>query len=388
MTRLTLDYVVFSCSKCPVHPGTILHGPKNVLLLSLENVIIFIIRVLKLLFMIPSRILLVFLLLMCLILVPGAASLTKVTNGAPVFIGERNLDLTAPMNGHTVMAWWPAGSDRSGEPSKTVTISGDAKSFYVNPDIFTGYNGTWYTHDVQPETPVFVLYEPRIDLSIWDVDANKDITGQSVPMSANITYRIDTNLYMALDYSKRPNYNPADSFFTVKLTSPSGAVIPQIYTGNLGASTTQILNFDSNPLIKSSPYIWKNGPAWDRNAKSTDGSSVYSAGTYTFVVTQDLNHMSSSYNGTAVYGTVRSGDKPITFIADTFTPSPTVLPSLTAPAGTTAPVTGLITPIQQVTAQSSATTIPKKTTYTPLPTEIALIGLGIAALAITVKRKY
>jgi hypothetical protein len=207
-------------------------------------------------------------------------------------------------------------------------------------------------------------------------------------MSANITYRIDTNLYMALDYSERPNYNPSDSFFTVKLTSPSGTNIPQIYTGNLGASTTQIIKFDSAPVIKSSPYTWANGPAWDRNAKSTDGSNVYQTGTYTFVVTQDLNHMSSSYSGAAAIGTVTSGDKPVTFISDAFTTSPTVLPSLTAPAGTAVTTAETTTAPQQVTAQPTATTIPKKTTYSPLPAEIALIGLGIAALAISVKRKY
>ncbi|MEN6396394.1 MAG: DUF3821 domain-containing protein [Methanoregula sp.] len=334
-----------------------------------------------------SRIPLVFLLLLCLILVPATASLSKVASGAPVFIGERNLDISAPMNGHTVLAWWPAGSDRSGEPSKTVTIPGDATSFYMDPVIFTGYTGTWYTHDVKPDIPVFVLYEPQIDLKVWDVDTDTDVTGQSLPLSANITYRIDTNLYMALDYSKRPNYNPSDSFFTVKLSSPAGVNIAQIYTGNIGSPQTQIINLDSNPLIKSSPYTWKNGAAWDHNAKSADGSSVYPAGTYTFVVTQDLNQMSSSYNGTAAIGTVTSGSKNITFIADTYTNSPTILPSLTAPVETAATTAGTTIAATQVTAKQTATTVPKKTTYSPLSPVIVLIGLGLATLVLAAKRK-
>jgi hypothetical protein len=352
------------------------------------NVIIFIIRVLKLLFMIPSRIPLVFLLLICIILVPATASLTKVVNGAPVFIGERNLDLTACVNGHTVIAWWPEGADRSGDPSKTVTLSGDVKSFYIDPAIFTGYTGTWYTHDTKPDVPAFVLYNPQIDLSVWNVDTNTDITGQSVPMSTNITYRITTNLYMALNYTERPNYNPSDSFFSVTLTSPSGANIPQIYTGDLGASTTQIIKFDSAPAIKSSPYTWINGPAWDRNAKSTDGSNAYQTGTYTFVVTQNLNQMSSSYSGAAAFGTVTSGDKTVTFTPDTPVTTPTIVPSLTAPGGATTTTTQTMTLTQQATAQPTATVIAKKTTYSPLPAETALIGLGIAALALVVRRKY
>jgi len=320
---------------------------------------------------------------------PVSASLSKVAAGAPVFIGERNIDISSGMNSHTVIAWWPQGSDRSGEPAKTVDVGTSATSFTIDPAVFGGYTGTWYTHDIKPDIPVFVLYEPRYNLSVWDVDTDKDITGQSVPMSANITYRIETNLYMALDYAKRPDFNPADGFYTVKLTSPSGTSIPQIYTGDIGASTTQILKFDSAPFIKSSPYTWANGPAWDRNAKSTDGTAVYSTGTYTFTATQDLNHMSESYTGTDAIGTVTSGDRKVTFIADAFTTSPTVIPSLTAPKETATTITtATATQQQTVTKQVTATTVPVKTTFTPLPVWITVAGLGIAAVALLVRRKY
>jgi len=359
-----------------------------------ENVIIFIIRVLKLLFMKISPVPLVFLLLLCLVLVPAQASLAKIVSGAPVFIGERNLDISAPMNGHTVIAWWPAGSDRSGEPQKTVTVPDEGRSYYLDPAVFTGYTGTWYTHDVKPDIPVFILYEPQIDLKVWDVDTGTDVTGQSLPMSANITYRIDTNMYMALDYTKRPDYNPSDSFFTVKLRSPTGMDIPQIYTGNIGGSQTQILKFDSNPLIKSSPYFWKNGAAWDHNAKSTDGSTIYPPGTYTFVAKADLNHMASSYTGTSGIGKTTTGDKTITFIADTYTTSPTIMPSITAPVitGVTTPATPAATiatvTTNTATAKPTATTVAKKTTFTPLPVEIVFAGLGLAALVFAMRRKY
>ncbi|MDD1701436.1 MAG: DUF3821 domain-containing protein, partial [Methanoregula sp.] len=156
--------------------------------------------------MIQSRSLFIFLLVIFLVVVPASASLSKVSSGAPVFIGEQNLDISSCLDGHTVIAWWPAGSDRTGDPSKTVTITGDGTSYFLNPDIFTGYTGTWYTHDTKPDIPVFVVYEPSLNLSVIDTDTNEDVTGQTLPMSANITYRITTNLYMALDYTKRPNY--------------------------------------------------------------------------------------------------------------------------------------------------------------------------------------
>lgn len=325
------------------------------------------------------------LLFIVIAVVPASASLTQVVARGPVFIGERNVDISSGTNGHTVIAWWPDGVDRSSTaPSKTVNIGGNATSFTFDPAVFTGYTGTWYTHDTKPDIPVFVLYQPEISLTILDADTNKDITGQTVPLSSNITFRVDTNLYMALNYSVRPNYNPSDSFFTVKLLSPTGASIPQIYTGNIGAKTTKILKIDSNPMIKSPSYTWSDGPLWYKNAKGTDGSNVYPAGTYTFVVTQDLNDMTDSYTGNAAVGTVTSGNRQITFVADAFTSSPTALPSLTAPTDTT-----VTTPAPaEATPRPVSTIVTTKTTFTPLPAGIVILALGLGAGVFLVRRKY
>ena len=166
------------------------------------------------------------------------------------------------------------------------------------------------------------LYQPQINLSIWDVDTNTDITGQIIPMSTNITYQIDTNLYTAFNYSLRPNANPTDSFFTVTLTSPSGITFPISSPGTWGTQTTRILPFNNDPIITSSPYIWQDGPSWDRNAISTEAAECIN-GTYTFMATQDLNGMMSSYSDATAIGNVTSGDKTITFIADVITSIPT-----------------------------------------------------------------
>ena len=344
--------------------------------------------------MLPSRIPLVFLLLAILVIMPAHASLsqtglTKIASGAPVFIGEQNIDISSCVNGHSVIAWWPPGADMSENPTTTITISGDPHSFYMDPALFTGYNGTWYTHDVKPDIPVFVVYQPQINLSIWDTDTNTDVTGQSVPFSANITYRIDTNLYMALNYTYRPNYNPSSGFFTVILTSPSGTNSPSIFTGNVGNPTTQIIPFDSNPMIFSSPYVWQNGPSWDRDAKSTDGSAVYQPGTYTFVVTADLNGMAGSFPGAAAIGNVTSGNVTVTFLPAASFATPTTIPLTLATPNQTTEVTAAATlTTVQTTVQPTSTVIPKKTTFSPLPAGIPLLCLGIAALAIAMRRKY
>src|SRR5512145_2242580 len=108
------------------------------------NVIIFIIRVLKLLFMHGKYFFLAFAIIMVLAS-PVAGSLTKITAGAPVYIGEQNLDIAAGLQGCRVIEWYEAGADTSGPSQKNVTIiktledSDIAFSYTIRPEIFSGY---------------------------------------------------------------------------------------------------------------------------------------------------------------------------------------------------------------------------------------------------------
>ncbi len=201
-----------------------------------------------------------------LVVSPVAASLSKIAAGAPVFIGENNLDISSGLIGCHTIAWWQNGSDINSVPAVTnltiYAIGSDSYGifhFNVSPAIFSSYTGTWYCVDGQPYYPVFTVNEPQIDIRVWDVDNNSDVTGQSIPMSSNITYRIDTNLVPGLQPMNRPNYNPSDNPYTVGLTDPSGKLLPTLYTGNPGNSNTVALLFNNHPFISSSPYIWTDG---------------------------------------------------------------------------------------------------------------------------------
>lgn len=332
------------------------------------------------------------LLVFFLMAVPVSADLHKIAPGAPVFVGERNLDISKALNGHLVIAWWPDGADMSSTPGKIVTINGNQINKYtLDPAVFGGCAGKWYSYDTKPDIFVFEVLEPQIDLKVWDIDNNRDVTGQSLPMSANITYRIDTNLYKALSHASRPDYNPSDSFFTVRLTNPLGMPVTQIYTGNSGGKDTQILTFEKTPFVNTETYYWKNGAKWDRNAKNIDGSPLYPTGPYTFSASQDLNGMSTSYGAGAanpVTGKLTSGDKTITFVADKFVTSATTVVLTTAPSSvpTSAPATVMTT--APPTTRPTSTTVPAKTTFTPLPVWIVFAGMGAAALMIAVRRKY
>jgi len=326
-----------------------------------------------------------------LLIAPAAASLNKIAAGSPVFIGEKNVDISSALNGCRIIAWWQNGTSQGGSPAKNITLfelnsdSDNINHFNFSPEIFTGYTGTWYCDDYNIKSPVLDIRDPQISIRVWDLDKNQDVTGMTVPRATNITYRIDTNMYPALNYRNRPYSNPSDSFFTVKLTDPLKRNVPNIYTGTYGLANTLILPFESNPYITSSPYLWKNGNVWDHAARNIQGDPIYPPGTYSFTLTQNLNNMQESYgvNGNESTGKTRSLAN-ITFLA----PEPMVIPTTSVTVATTIPQVTISKPATTVTttAIKTTSTVAKKTTYTPLPGWIALLGIGIAGFLAIVRR--
>ncbi|PKL70402.1 MAG: hypothetical protein CVV30_03325 [Methanomicrobiales archaeon HGW-Methanomicrobiales-1] len=324
-----------------------------------------------------------------LLVAPAAASLNKIAAGAPVFIGENDVDISSALNGCRTIAWLQNGSSMDDSPAKTVTLfelntaSEKIYHFNISPELFTGYTGTWYCVDKMPHYPVLDVRDPQMTIKVWDLDQNMDVTGQSIPRATNITYRIDTNLYPALNYLNRPNSNPSDSFFTAKLTDPLGRNIPTIYTGSYGKADTVILPFESTPYISSTPYLWKNGNAWDHAARNIQGDPVYPPGTYTFTITQNLNRMQESYP--AAEGKTTSSAT-VTFLAaePLVVPTTSVTVAATVPEATISPAATLVTATSPAIPTSSP--VPKKTTYAPLPGWIALLGVGIAGFVVMVRR--
>jgi hypothetical protein len=325
-----------------------------------------------------------------LLVVPVTATLTKIAPGAPVFLGENAIDISAALKGCHTIAWWQNGTSMAAAPSKNMTLYAinsiaDRNYFFnISPALFSNYTGVWYCEDNQPYAPVFDVRDPQISIRVWDLDTDQDVTGETIPRTTNITYRIDTNLYPALNYLYRPDSNPSDGFFTVKLTDPRSRNIANIFTGSAGAKNTVILPFDNTPFVSTSTYLWKNGKTWDHTARNIQGDMIYPPGTYTFTVTQNLNHIQDSYaagSESDMEGKVTSSAT-VTFLDS----EPLAVPSNGVTVVSTVPEVTLSVPATPVvtTATPMQTTIPvaKKTTYTPLPGWIAFLGLGIAALAV------
>ncbi len=326
-----------------------------------------------------------------LLITPAAASLNKIAAGSPVFIGENNVDISSALNGCRIIAWQQNGTSTGNSPVKNLTLfelntaSEIIYHYNISPEVFTGFTGTWYCEDKMPHDSVLDVRDPQISIKVWDLDQNKDVTGQTIPRATNITYRIDTNLYPALNYLNRPNANPSDSFFTVKLTDPLGKNVPNIYTGSYGKADTVILPFESTPYISSTPYFWKNGNAWDHAARNIQGDPVYPPGTYTFTLTQNLDRMQESYPATEGKTT---SSATVTFLA----PEPLTVSTTSVTVAATLPEVTISSAATPVTATSTvmptSSPVPKKTTYAPLPGWIALLGVGIAGFLLLVRRDH
>jgi hypothetical protein len=356
----------------------------------------FIIRVLKLLSM-QRKYCLFALVVIFMCTAPVAASLSIIASGAPVYIGESNLDISRALAGCHTIAWWKNGTDTSAPPNKNITLvditslsdtaSQKLYHYAISPEIFANYTGKWYCEDKKPSFVVFEVVEPSLDINVWDLDHNQDVSGKTIPSSTNITYRIDTNMGPALKAVYRPDINPTDSFYTVSLTNPLGMAIGNLYTGSAGNKNTLIVPFDNNPYITASPYYGKGGKDWNHTARNKNAEPLYPLGTYTYTVNQNLNNMKDTYsslNNPANTGKITQ-TATVTFVqADT----PVATPVITQPVMTTLPVTTeTISQTVETTEIPASSPVPVKTTYSPLPAWIALLGIVVAGLFVIPKKR-
>jgi hypothetical protein len=366
-----------------------------------KNVIMFIIRVLKLLSM-QRKYCVLALVVIFLCTAPVAASLSLIAPGAPVYIGESNLDISRALGDCHSIAWWKNGTDTSAPPNKNITlvditVISDTPSqklyhYAISPEIFANYTGKWYCEDKSPRFVVFEVVEPSLDISVWDLDHNQDVSGKTIPFSTNITYRIDTNMGPALKALNRPDINPTDSFYTVSLTNPLGMGIGSLYTGSAGNKTTVIVPFDNNPFITTSPYYGKGGKDWDHTARNKNAEPLYPPGTYTYTVNQNLNNMKDTYTSLknpAYAGRITQMATVTLAQVNTTAITPLVTqPVITQPVLTTVAVTSMTeSPTMETTAVPTSSPVPVKTTYSPLPEWIALLGIVVAAIFVISKKQ-
>jgi len=189
---------------------------------------------------------------------PMFANGTIINQGATIFIGEEGLNVTHALNGAwygascgvdvdcynwshapalTTIGWWASAADiYNTAPSRTIDLSTRYRYMTVAPSDFVGYTGNWYlvdtngkaynlptyVTDAHPQCKctaagcvaalVFTVADPSLDIRIWDYTTNNDVTGKSVPQGEKLGFRIDTNMYPAVDSTFRNNVVDVTSY--------------------------------------------------------------------------------------------------------------------------------------------------------------------------------
>jgi len=237
------------------------------------------------------------------IVLPSAAAVNKVGPGQDVFLGEKNLDVTAAAGSAKQIAWWQPGTNSDTETPADIETITDAKAFYVSPDIFVGKTGIWYQYNSQATgnvtkkgTPVFNVKEPSLSLRIWDSTAGEDITGKAIPVGNYANFIVETNMQ---SLAQRAGYTAADGPFKIKVKTADGGVYQQLVGNNgkewpLNAQTVnQQLWYWVGEGNDHSKYAKNDG--WNTAAEDKMNNRLYKAGVYTVWVECNANAMKDQY---------------------------------------------------------------------------------------------
>lgn len=250
-----------------------------------------------------------------LVVMPAAAVSNRVAAGGDVFIGEQGLNVTAGVNttGQAKVAWFEAGSRPATDvPNAILTI--DPTNLYVAPSDFVGKTGNWYVYPINGNV-AFTVNDPSFDIKVWDLDANKDVTGKSVTAGERLDLRLETNFYTI---SQRPGFNATtDGFVLIKVKTSDGAV----YSA-LNANTTFSRSLQK-VVDNAQPFYWANQDktiAWNTSAVDSVGQRLYKAGVYTVTAENNVNFMRDNYvaaDGSFFTGKTVTAARTVTIASDT-----------------------------------------------------------------------
>lgn len=288
---------------------------------------------------------------------PAAATLTAISQGNVVFIGEDGLDITAAMGPtDTKIGWWASAADLSNSaPTKTIDVSTRMTSFMVAPSDFSGYTGGWYRIDSagKADGSAFTVADPQLAMTVEDTTTSVDFDRLHwIPTGDDIRFRIDTNIaQMTTERGVPPTVN-------IKVRSPDGAM----YSGLLSSGGT-LTPITAVP-VSTTPFY--TGSIWNMG-----NPDQYPPGTYTLWAECNVNHMNDNYGMTgktisSQFSLLNQGVNPLirTYTtAATAVPTTRVLTSVPTPA-TTSSTTTVTQPPTVIT--TILITLPSPTT-TPVP---------------------
>jgi len=322
--------------------------------------------------------------------VAAASAISTIQRGNTVFIGEQGLDITAAMDGDTILGWWASGST-STNPDYTIPLSATG-SFTVSSSDFASRTGNWYHMPSLDKAngTAFSVADPTLGLRVWDTTVNVDVTDKWVSTDDDLQFQIDTNL---VQMTQRGVTVPV----TIKVQSPNGAILSSLIDKDGKSTSIDPYQLTSTPMYTGS--IW-----------STKNRDTYPPGTYSIWVECNVNSMKDNYGltGKTISSTVSLlnqdrnpliGNKgyvtnPTTAVTTVTTRIPTLV---TAKAITVVPTTTLPTTTPATEIPVSAETLPASpviiepttvpTTHTPGFGAGLAIAAAIFGLVLCMRKK-
>jgi hypothetical protein len=294
--------------------------------------------------------------------VGAATPISTIRPGNTVFIGEQGLDITAAMEGDTILGWWASGASLAGSPPDYHILVSNPASFSVYPGDFGTHTGNWYHMSslTTANGTAFAVIDPQLDLRVEDTTVGVDVTNKWVPTDDELQFVIDSNL-VQMTQRTGVSYVPV----TIKVQSPDGGIYSSLI--NNAGTVTSIVDYH----LTSTPEY--TGSVWGTRNRAT-----YTPGTYQIWVECNVNSMKDNYGqtGKTVSSQVSLLDQdnnPLIgnkgYVTNPTTSVTTVAPMTTTlsatptktPAITTAPQTTILptaSPSILMTEVTEATTIP------------------------------
>src|SRR5665647_817931 len=197
--------------------------------------------------------------------------------GDTVFIGEYGLDLSAlGIADGTTLGWFQAGSNvATSSPDDTLIVT-SAKSFNV---VAGTRQGAWYNMNNNRAVAINVK-DPSLNIKVWDVQSNKDVTGRTVTAGRLLSFRIDSNLDSV--YTQRGTA----AGVTIKVKAPTGNVFNALID-NLGNQNSLLVGVTSSSMLVAGKGT--NASMWDT------ANANYKMGEYKVWGECNLNGMKDNY---------------------------------------------------------------------------------------------
>lgn len=323
--------------------------------------------------------------------VAAAGAISTIRPGNTVFIGEQGLDISAAMEGDSILGWWASGAAvGSTSPDYTISVSSPT-SFSISPTMFASHAGSWYhlSSLTTANGTAFYVTDPSLAIRVLDTSVGVEVTNKWVPTDDDIQFQIDTNL---VQMTSRGVTVPV----SIKVRGPDGAILTSLLDKS-GASTT------------IDPYQISTSPQYTGSIWSTKNRATYPPGTYTIWVECNVNSMMDNYGqtGKTISSTVSllnqdqnplMGNKgyvtnPTTTIVTTTTikrPATVTTPILTTPTSTTTtiapetPPTIVETPLPSLTSPTTVFSTTKSSGFGAITVAFA----GLAGLILYSRKRW